>query len=223
LVKRLDKIIEIAGTDERIRVFRSRANQGTYNIRNDLIKRAKGEYIAFQDSDDYTLPNRIEIQLRSLLETGKTMCNTQWMRITPEGSFVFFHDDRVSRFCVVSSMVRREVFDLVPQFRSSLVAADTEFYQTMIDTFGEDELCMIDKPLLLGLWGEGSLTQKRDLKAKNSGYVAVRRQNYSDIAARQRALGKGLVVDEEVEKTLKDNGIFMKHHSVEEYKEGVWQ
>jgi len=220
--KTLEKVVQLAKTDHRIKVFKSNSNQGTYNIRNDMIKEANGEYVTFQDSDDYALPNRIELQVNSLLESGKAMCCTRWIRIKPSGSFVYFHDDILSRFCVVSSMVAKETLDLIPAFRKSLVAADTEFYQAMINTFGKEEIHILDFPLILGLWGDGSLTKQANLTAENSGFVAARRRRYSDIAARQRILGTDIIPDEEVEDVLKENKIFMEHKSVKKLVKGKW-
>ncbi|MGR6648211.1 glycosyltransferase family 2 protein, partial [Avibacterium paragallinarum] len=49
--------------NSKIRVYQSIKNQGTYNIRNEMIKLAKGEYITFHDSDDFALPTRIDEQV----------------------------------------------------------------------------------------------------------------------------------------------------------------
>ena len=56
--------------DPRIRLFRSRGNQGTYGVRNSLIPEARGAYITFHDSDDFALPDRIERQLGFLKQEG---------------------------------------------------------------------------------------------------------------------------------------------------------
>jgi len=219
----LDKILLLSKSDKRIRVFKSNSNQGTYNIRNDMIERANGKYITFQDSDDYALPNRLELQLKGLTETGKTMCCSQWMRIKPSGSFVFFHDNRVNRFCVVSSMLKKEVFKSIPKFRQSLVAADTEFYQSILTHYGKEQIHFLSIPLILGLADSTSLTNKENLSADNSGFVAQRRRLYSDIAARQRLLGNKIISNNDIDEVLKNNKIYMEHSSVKEFIKGEWQ
>lgn len=216
----LEKIKILAKTDHRIKVYQSIKNQGTYNIRNNLILEAKGKYVTFQDSDDYALPNRIEVQVENLMSSGKSMCCTQWVRITPSGSFVFFHDDKLSRFCVVSSMVKKEVFQSIPPFRNSLVAADTEFYEHMCCQFGEDQILKLEEPLILGLWGDGSLTKTPNLTAENNGFVAEKRRAYSDIAARQRVLGKEIIPDDKIQAVLVENNIHRENHGVVEYLNG---
>lgn len=211
----LKKIMDIAKKDKRIKVFRSHENQGTYNIRNSLIKKANGKFITFQDSDDWSHPQRIEEQVNFIAKNNISVCSTRWLRITPNGNVIFFLDGRILRFCVVSTMVKRSVFSIVPRFRQSLVAADTEFHEACIKFLGEEKVKTLEKPLILGLWGDGSLTKKKGLQAENNGRVATRRRNYSDIAARQRILGSEVVPDSEVIQVLKDNNIYRECKGVE--------
>lgn len=49
--------------DERIRYIRNVKNQGASITRNNGVEAARGEYVAFLDSDDVWLPNKIELQL----------------------------------------------------------------------------------------------------------------------------------------------------------------
>lgn len=219
----IEKIMQLSKKDKRIRVFKSVKNQGTYNIRNNLIKKAKGTYITFQDSDDYALPNRLERQVNELEKSNKVICLTQWMRIKTDGNFVFFQDDNVSRFCVVSALLKKSVFNDIPKFRQSLVAADTEFYQSIINKYGRENIHQIYAPLILGLADEKSLTNIKGLSAENSGFVAKRRREYSDIAARQRTLGSEIVKDNDVNNVLKKNDIYREDFGVLEFIKGVWK
>ncbi|WP_396621506.1 glycosyltransferase family 2 protein [Marinobacter sp. W-8] len=216
----LQKIIQIAKRDRRVKVFRSKDNQGTYNIRNALLERAAGEFITFQDSDDWAHPQRIEEQVSYLTTNNVPVVSARWVRIDPRGNAIFFVDGRILRFCVVSTMVKRFVFSIVPKFRPSLVAADTEFHEACIKFLGEEKVKVLEKPLILGLWGDGSLTKKDGLQAESNGQVALRRRNYSDIAARQRVLGSRIVTDNDVEEVLKENGIYRDYKGVVEVEVG---
>lgn len=62
-------IIEKYLNDERI-IFISRENMGLVFTLNQLLKMSKGNYIARMDSDDISAENRIEKQLRFLIENS---------------------------------------------------------------------------------------------------------------------------------------------------------
>lgn len=59
-VRMLDKY----QTDKRVKVFYQGTNKGANAARNRGIRESKGEYIAFHDSDDAWLPDKLEKQLR---------------------------------------------------------------------------------------------------------------------------------------------------------------
>jgi len=52
--------------DPRIRVVRNESNRGLVETRNRGIRESRGKYVAFLDSDDISLPRRLETQLRFL-------------------------------------------------------------------------------------------------------------------------------------------------------------
>ncbi len=204
----VELLMQLAENDSRVKVYKSRGNQGTYNIRNDMVAVSKGEFITFQDSDDYSVPIRIQEQVNNLLEKDTLLTFTRWFRVRNDGKVVVFFDGLISRFCVVSAMGHRSVFERLPRFRSSYVAADTEFYENAKKLLGMESIYLDNRPLILGLWSETSLTRQADLTAENNGFVAPRRRAYADIAARQRVLGSRIVTNAMVDEKLKSLGIY---------------
>lgn len=59
-------IEEAAAKDERVRPLYHKTNLGISVSRNDGLKRAEGEYIAFCDADDLWLPTKLENQIQLL-------------------------------------------------------------------------------------------------------------------------------------------------------------
>lgn len=55
-----------AALDPRVQVIRRRTNGGTYLVRNVGIDAAHGEFVTFQDSDDWSHPRRVELQVQAL-------------------------------------------------------------------------------------------------------------------------------------------------------------
>lgn len=57
-------------SDPRIRYMRNNQNQGAALTRNSALREAKGRYIAFLDSDDLWLPEKLEKQVAFMQQNG---------------------------------------------------------------------------------------------------------------------------------------------------------
>lgn len=71
--------------DSRLRYIKLEKNGGACRARNTGIDAAKGEYLAFQDSDDRWHPDKLERQLRFLQETGADMVYCAMNRVSANG------------------------------------------------------------------------------------------------------------------------------------------
>ncbi|MDE7224193.1 MAG: glycosyltransferase, partial [Acetatifactor sp.] len=58
-------------SDERLRYKRSDVNLGPSAARNMGARLARGEYLAFQDSDDEWMPDKLDKQMKLMLESGE--------------------------------------------------------------------------------------------------------------------------------------------------------
>ena len=74
-----------AALDPRVRVIRMPANGGTYVARNAGLDVATGDFVTFQDSDDWSHPLRLERQVAPLLADDAVFSTTSvGMRVTPD-------------------------------------------------------------------------------------------------------------------------------------------
>ncbi len=74
---------EYAGRDERIRVIHQ-ANRGLSGARNMGLDDARGEYIAFVDSDDLVSPNYIETLYELLMKYEADIAACAYIKVTTE-------------------------------------------------------------------------------------------------------------------------------------------
>jgi glycosyltransferase involved in cell wall biosynthesis len=72
--------------DPRVRYHRSSQNRGANAARNRGIRKSQGTIIAFQDSDDYWYPQKLERQLYALDNTTDSMAYCKIRRIFPDGT-----------------------------------------------------------------------------------------------------------------------------------------
>lgn len=151
--------------DERIRYIRLKENSGTSAApRNTAIRIARGEYIAFQDSDDEWLPEKLKKQIR-LFETvfskvgiiytdmwriNKNKKKKYWHspRIMPEDGIIYEEalGYRVEFIGAATIVIKKECFDKAGLLDEKLsMYIDTELLMRMSKYY---YFCHIDEPLV---------------------------------------------------------------------------
>jgi glycosyltransferase involved in cell wall biosynthesis len=192
--------------EPRVRLFRSSQNQGAYNLRNALAARARGELLTFHDADDLALPNRIASQVEQLRDARVTACIGNFVRVRPQGSFVFFRDQKASRMCAVSLMLPRQTFAKLGPFRSARFGADHELFETLRARLGEHAIGRVRAPLLLGLAAPGSATRTAGGEALENGYRSPARRAYSELVFAQHQPDGARPTSQDVDARLRATG-----------------
>jgi glycosyltransferase involved in cell wall biosynthesis len=143
----------------RIRYLRLDKNSGVSTARNDGIKAAGGEYIAFLDSDDIWLENKLELQIKYLRETGLKVCHTDefWYK---NGKFINqgkkharYGGDifaKVLDFCRISPssvVLHKSVFENTGMFNPAMRVC--EDYELWLRVCAMYKVCYIDKKTLI--------------------------------------------------------------------------
>lgn len=78
-VSTLQVLKDYSQIDSRVKVEYLQGNNGPGVARNRSIERAQGHYIAFCDSDDRWMPNKLEKQISLMTEKKCAMCNTSYI------------------------------------------------------------------------------------------------------------------------------------------------
>lgn len=103
----------VAGFNEpRIRYLKNQRNSGAAISRNYALREAKGKWIAFLDSDDLWLPDKLEKQIAYMKVHGYKFTFTDYRIVYPDGKwspYVFTGPDKVTesmmyRYCYFSTI-----------------------------------------------------------------------------------------------------------------------
>jgi teichuronic acid biosynthesis glycosyltransferase TuaG len=73
-------------SDPKVRLIPNQSNLGVAETRNRAIAEAGGQFVAFLDSDDLWLPEKLERQLAFMKATGAALSFTAYRRITEDGT-----------------------------------------------------------------------------------------------------------------------------------------
>lgn len=166
-------------TDPRLRLFWNEKNRGQHVCRNQAIRAARGQWIAFLDSDDLFLPRRLEslaAAIASRPAVGFWFTNAyvhRWGRLIgllfdpareiPQGKVPGWYAVGDSRLPYVTTMVcvRRAAFEQTGFFREDLrILEDTELYTRMLG--GGLEVGALREPLAVRFLHEGQITRDHE-------------------------------------------------------------
>ena len=153
-------------------VFIQQQNTGVSSARNVGIKRASGDWIAFLDSDDEWLPEKLEIQMKALYENpGEKICHTNeiWIRngkrVNPKkkhekfGGWIF---QKCLPLCCISPssvIIHKSIFKEIGLFDYSLPVC--EDYDLWLRITARNPVLYIEEPFLIKYGGhEDQLSKK---------------------------------------------------------------
>lgn len=138
--------------------YLSQPHQGVSAARNLGISRADADWIAFLDSDDCWMPDKLESQRRALAGTSHVLCHTDevWVRNGVRVNPMRKHRKRggwIYRYCLPlcaispsTALVRRDVLEATGGFDESLPAC--EDYDLWLRLCARHPVLFIDRPLV---------------------------------------------------------------------------
>lgn len=115
----------------KIKVFENEKNLGYLKTCNKLFQLATGDYVTFQDSDDYSEHNRLETLILAFSnDPDLSVCGSQFQFMTNEGvklpnespNYPLTHSEianqfpELTPFCGASVMLKKEVLNAFPKY-----------------------------------------------------------------------------------------------------------
>lgn len=145
----------------RVRYFRQAHNQGTYMARNLALQKATGEFITFQDADDWSHPRRLEKQVIPLLENSELMAtSSRTVRARENLMFSYIGYANPERLNTSSLMFRlQEVKERNGFFDTVRKGADSEYLKRIEASFGAECYQPLKDVLSVVRLGEDSLSR----------------------------------------------------------------
>lgn len=143
----LEQAVEL---DPRVRLVVRPQNGGTYRARNTALEHARGEFLTFQDSDDWSHPRRLELQVQPLLEDRTLLATrSRCVRVTDELTLTHL-GYKPFRSNASSLMFRLEpVVNRIGFFDEVRKGADTEYHERLMAHFGAAVFRdIVDAPVL---------------------------------------------------------------------------
>ena len=190
-------VAALAAEDPRVRYIRHEQNQGACAARNTGIDAARGEYIAFQDSDDAWFPDKLQIQLDRLTQTDADVVFCKYVRtiegedgqkIGPREFAEGFQDSLTTVWGIGTQtlLMKREVLDNI-RFDEALPRfQDVELLLRIVEHY---RLYCVDVPLVDYRVGADSIGKHPEY-AYRAADILLRK--YPDLVEKYPSLGKSI-------------------------------
>jgi len=189
--------------DSRIIYIRHDKNKGASAARNTGLQVAGGEYIAFQDSDDEWLPEKLEKQIK-VFETapsGVGVVYTSFWKYLNNNDKIYIPDPQIKQKegCIFkellkhnliglpTAIIRKECFEKVGKFDEELFCL--EDWDLFIRISRYYQFMFIDEPLVLSYYTPGSVNEQEG-NIKVNALKIILQKNWRDLVIDEHLLAR---------------------------------
>jgi hypothetical protein len=154
----------LAALDARVRPLRLPHNAGTYVAKNLALQHASGEFVTCHDSDDWSHPQKIALQVQPLIDDPRLVFSTSlWVRLGDDGRCFAQLVHPLARQNMSSVLFRRTpVIERAGAWDPVRIGADSEFHARLGLVFGSASRHRVALPLAFGAHRAGSLVTATD-------------------------------------------------------------
>jgi hypothetical protein len=171
-----ERISTLASQDSRIITARLKRNVGTYAAKNIGLCMAKGDFVAFQDADDWSHPERFHRCVSALLADQQLVAvSALYVRIRSSGQFCSSNVWPLTRWTPNSIVFRRAAaMEKIGYFHCSRFGADSEYVARLRLAFGEARHLKLRIPVIFASQRPNSLMTSSDAGIATNGFSAKR-------------------------------------------------
>ncbi|WP_297361262.1 glycosyltransferase [Thauera sp.] len=149
---------KIAKKDKRIKYHRMAKNMGTYFARSFGIHLASGEYVTFNDADDYSHHLRIELHLAEAQAGDFDVTTSNYIRYNPFTGEALETHGKVEHYGFITTFAKKEVFSKIGSFDLTTRGGDAEFSLRLKKFYDKKKIKHLPCPTYLAAQMPGSLT-----------------------------------------------------------------
>ncbi|GIO23427.1 glycosyltransferase [Oceanobacillus sp. J11TS1] len=195
---------EYVRKDSRVQLLTTEMNSGPYVARNIALQIAKGDFVTINDADDWSHAEKIEVQVKHLLENERLVANTsQQARLTEDLNFYRRGKAGQYTFANMSSLMfrRKIVMEKLGYWDCVRFGADGEFKKRLKEVFGDSAVVDLQNgPYSFQRQSNSSLTGNSVFGYH--GYFMGVRKEYADSYQHYHKVAKDLYYPFPIEKRL---------------------
>jgi hypothetical protein len=181
-----EQIAQVAQVDPRIRHVRLSRNGGPYVARNRALQMSNGMFVAIQDGDDYSHPQRLAKQVEVFSRSSAIqMCTASHVRIDALGRLQYEHNFHIYGDGTMTSMFRKSVFDDIGGFAPVRTRGDVEFREHLKRSYGKHAIVHLDCPLQFCYASPSTLSNTA--AQSHPDYLRLYRSNVASLRPRRRS------------------------------------
>lgn len=179
-----DKSFQILNSyiDPRIKIFQNEENIGYVQTLNKLLDLSQGEYIARQDNDDISFPNRLEKQVHFLnnnFDIG--ICGTNMLSFgdKKKKTLLPLNDDEIRAYMIFKNpiihptvMLRKSLFNKLNIDKYDEALCPAEDYALWFEISKKMKLANLPEPLLKYRWHKNNTSQlKKNIQIEKANEI----------------------------------------------------
>lgn len=167
-----------------VRTLRLKNNSGTYSAKNTALGMCRGKYIAFQDADDWSHPQRLEKAVSWLEKSSKRVAVTcRYVRLNMNSTFYSPATWPLQQWSPNTLVIRRHiVLEKIGGFDEVKAGGDTEYFERIRATFGDTRIEFQPEIMLIAMSLPFSLMHDKKTGVTNTGFSAARMQYREECA-----------------------------------------